>query len=90
MSPDGRKYWRFIAGKEKLISVGVYPQVRSAEAREQRDEAKRLLKAGSDPSAPRQARKLAGKMAKLNTFEAVDLQWIKQQEIAGPRTTRCG
>ncbi len=82
INTDGGKYWRLkyrFAGKEKLLSLGVYPKVRGAEAREKRDDAKRLLKAGSDPSQVRQAQKRAVAIATSNTFEAIGLEWIEQQ-----------
>ena len=43
VNPNGSKYWRlkyYFAGKEKLLALGVYPEVRLAEAREQRDQAR--------------------------------------------------
>lgn len=51
--PTGRKGWRFkyrFAGKEKLISFGVYPAVSLEEARLRRQEARRLLEEGTNPS----------------------------------------
>lgn len=51
--PNGSKYWwlRYrIAGKAKLISLGVYPEVSLKEAREKALELKKLIKAGIDPS----------------------------------------
>ena len=62
IKPDGGRYWRLkyrFAGKEKVLALGVYPEVTLAEAREARDEARRLLKRGTDPSAERKERKHA-------------------------------
>lgn len=70
VNTDGCKYWRIkyrFASKEKLISLGVYPDVRSGEAREKREDAKRLLKASTDPSAARKAQKRAVAIATSNT-----------------------
>ena len=56
ITPTGAKYWRLkyrYAGKEKVLALGVYPDVPLAEARDERDDAKRLLKAGEDPVAIR-------------------------------------
>ncbi|CCO69570.1 Phage integrase, Phage P4-associated [Yersinia enterocolitica IP 10393] len=53
VNTNGSRYWRLkyrIAGKEKLLSIGVYPDITLAEARAKRDEAKRILAAGGDPS----------------------------------------
>src|SRR5277367_1274574 len=50
--PAGSKYWRlkyFFAGKEKLLALGVYPEINLAEARERRAQARKVLAAGNDP-----------------------------------------
>src|SRR5262249_35620486 len=56
---EGKKtWWRFdyrFEGKQKTISLGTYPEVSLGEARDFRDDARRLLKAGKDPSAERKA-----------------------------------
>ncbi|HEX6999658.1 MAG TPA: integrase arm-type DNA-binding domain-containing protein [Gammaproteobacteria bacterium] len=77
--PDGAKWWRFkyyFAGKERLLSLGVYPDVSLARAREKRDEARRLVAAGIDPSAKRQAEKQAARLAAADTFKAVAEEWL--------------
>ena len=59
VSPKGGKWWRFkyrIDGKEKRISLGVYPDISLSDARERREEARRLVARGIDPSAKRQGR----------------------------------
>ena len=51
--PTGSKRWRFkyrINGKEKRISLGIYPEIGLKDAREKRDEARRQVAAGRDPS----------------------------------------
>jgi integrase len=71
----GARWWRLkyrISGKEKLLSLGVYPTVSLREAREQREEAKRQLGRGIDPSAKRQAEK----SEQADTFEAVAREWF--------------
>ena len=76
---SGSKYWRLkyrIAGKEKLLSFGVYPEVRPPEARAKAQEARDLIRAGKDPSLERKAHKLAKKLAGANTFEAVAREWM--------------
>lgn len=77
VSPAGGKYWRLkfrFGGKEKRISLGVYPQVTLKEARAKREEAKKLLSQGVDPSA----RRKATKAAETDTFEAVYLEWFEK------------
>lgn len=56
--PNGSKYWRFryrFDGKEKLLALGVYPDVSLSYARDQREQARQLLARGIDPGAPRRA-----------------------------------
>lgn len=76
--PNGSKYWRMkyrIAGKEKLLALGVYPEVSLGEAREKRDEARKQVAQGIDPSAQRKVDKLAAAGRSANTFEAVAREW---------------
>lgn len=52
VEPNGSRYWRLkyrFGGKEKRLSFGVYPTVTLAEARQKRDDAKKILAAGDDP-----------------------------------------
>jgi hypothetical protein len=72
--PNGGRWWRFryrYDGKEKLLSLGVYPQVSLKDARAKRDEARKQLAAGADPSA---ARKQA-KASAAEGFESVAREW---------------
>lgn len=85
VNPNGSKYWRFryrypgLNGKpvEKLISLGVYPDVSLSGAREKLAEKKTQLQAGNDPSSVRQAKK-ASRSAD-NQFQSVALRWIDGQ-----------
>jgi integrase len=80
--PDGRKYWRlryWQAGKEKSLSLGVYPVVGLKDARARRDEQRKLLNANLDPSAERKVAKLKSKLAAENSFEAVAREWYSKQ-----------
>jgi len=82
VNPEGRKYWRLkyrFLGKEKLLALGVYPDVSIAEARKARDNAKDLIKAGRDPVTTKKQDRLAQQVSAANTFEAVALEWIEQQ-----------
>ncbi len=81
LNPNGSRWWRFryqLAGKEKLLSLGVYPDVSLADARERRDEARRQLAAGIDPSAKRKAEKIAGTERNANSFEVVAREWFEK------------
>ncbi|GAB3683631.1 tyrosine-type recombinase/integrase [Salinisphaera aquimarina] len=77
VAPTGGKSWRLkyrIGGKEKLLSLGAYPEVSLRDARERRGDARKAIAAGIDPSAKRQAEKRARTAA--DTFEAVAREWI--------------
>jgi integrase len=78
VSPAGGRWWRFkycFAGKEKRISLGVYPDVGLKMAREKRDEARKQVAAGIDPGAQRKAAKVALMEKTQNTFEALGREW---------------
>jgi integrase len=86
---DGRKYWRmryWQPGKEKSLSIGVYPRVSLSDARKKRDELRKQLEAGLDPSAERKAVNLRKKLSAENFFEAVATEWyLKRVHILAPR-----
>jgi integrase len=76
--PDGKRYWRlkyYVAGKEKLISLGVYPRVTLKTARRRAGEVHIQIDDGKDPSVHRQEVKAAHRSAAENTFEAVSREW---------------
>ncbi len=78
IEPNGSKSWRFryrFAGKPKMISLGVYPTVSLAQARNRRDEARKLLSEGRNPSEVRKEQKLALKAENINSFEAIAREW---------------
>jgi integrase len=75
VQPNGARWWRLryrYNGREKMISLGTYPDTSLAIAREKRDEARRLPSKGIDPSAARQAER----DALANTFEAIAREWL--------------
>jgi integrase len=79
---DGGKYWRLKyrhAGKEKLLSLGVYPDVALKIARKKRDEAREHVAAGADPSALRKDEKRQQRSLAANTFEALAREWYAKQ-----------
>ncbi|HFD92168.1 MAG TPA: DUF4102 domain-containing protein [Gammaproteobacteria bacterium] len=78
VSPKGGKWWRLkyrFDGKEKRLSLGVYPDVSLKDARERRDEARKLLANDTDPSENRKARKAAKVAKQANSFEVVAREW---------------
>lgn len=81
VTSTGSKGWRFryrFAGREKLISLGIYPDVSLKMAREKRDDARRLL--AEDPPVDPSARRQAAKRAHADTFEAVAREWMNKAE----------
>jgi integrase len=82
LAPAGGKWWRLayrFSGKRKLLSLGTYPAVSLADARDRRDAAKKILARGIDPSAHRQAEKREALGRAANTFEAVAKEWYGKQ-----------
>jgi integrase len=82
VSPRGGKWWRLkyrFAGREKRVSLGVYPEVNLKKARARTIEARQLLEAGVDPSENRRAAKAAQIEGAANSFEVVTREWIDRQ-----------
>jgi phosphoglycerate dehydrogenase-like enzyme len=78
VTPTGDRLWRFRyrrRGVEKLLALGQYPDVTLKRAREKRDEARRVVADGVDPSAKRQAERAAS----ADTFEAIAREWLGLQ-----------
>lgn len=76
--PSGSRYWRMkyrFNGKEKRMAFGVYPAVSLAQARALRDEAKKKLAEGIDPSFAKKEEKLVRDVQLNNTFQEVALEW---------------
>ncbi|MEZ5919213.1 MAG: integrase arm-type DNA-binding domain-containing protein [Alphaproteobacteria bacterium] len=83
VNPDGSKYWRMkyrFLGKEKLLSFGTYPLITLADAREQRDNAKKLLAGGTDPATAKKDERRQAIRNSQNTFKAVALEWRENQK----------
>ncbi|WP_426739812.1 tyrosine-type recombinase/integrase [Enterobacter cloacae complex sp. 381F9] len=75
--PNGSKYWRLryrFGGKEKMLALGKYPEVSLADARARRDEARKLLANGVDPSENKKAVKVEQEQEAI-TFEVVARDW---------------
>jgi len=80
--PNGSKYWRLKyrwLGKEKRLALGVYDVVTLADARQKRDEARKLLANNIDPSDAKKQGKRQAIMESENTFKAVALEWLEVQ-----------
>ena len=80
--------WRVkfrVAGKEKLLSLGGWPEIGLATARKERDRARELLAAGADPSRERQQAKLRGKTAAGNTFAEITTEYCDKRKRDGDK-----
>jgi integrase len=83
VQPSGGKWWRLryrFDGKAKMLSLGVYPDVGLKDAREKRDEARKLLAAGVDPGEHRKALKAAKSERSANSFEVICREWLEQRK----------
>jgi len=81
--PNGSKYWRlkfFFAGKEKVLALGVYPEVSLADARERRAHARKVLAAGNDPGETKKEAKRLTILKSFNSFEVVAREWLEKRE----------
>src|SRR5580692_8675209 len=80
---SGSKYWRlkyFFAGKEKLLALGVYPEVSLGDARERRAQARKVLKEGNDPGEVKREVKRLAALKNDNTFETLAREWFEQRK----------
>lgn len=83
VQPSGTRLWRLtyrFDGKQKLLSLGSYPVISLADARQARDEAKRLLKAGADPA---QQRKFQKASSSKDTFRSIADEYVEKQKKEG-------
>lgn len=93
VTPIGGKWWRLkyrFGGKEKLLSLGTYPDISLKDARDRRDAAKKLLANGGDPSTERRKQKLETRLSAANTFGAVadELLGKKAKKLAATTQTK--
>lgn len=82
IEPNGSKGWRFryrFDGKPKMLSLGTYPDIPLTEARLKRDEAKKLVVAGINPSDVRKREKQVREEERGNTFEAIAREWYEKR-----------
>ncbi len=89
--PNGGKWWRFkyrYAGKEKLLSLGTYPDISLKDARERRDQERKKLADKIDPAVNRIATKAAWAGKQANSFEVVAREWIEEKGSAWSASTK--
>ena len=79
VTPKGGRYWRLkyrFAGKEKLLALGVFPEVTLVEARNRRDEARALLRNGAEPSAAKRERAHHQTVSVVGSFGTACAGWL--------------
>lgn len=79
VTTNGSKLWRMkyrFQGKSKMLSMGKYPEVSLKDARARREEARKLLAAGTDPSEARKSEKHANEELAHNSFETLAREWF--------------
>ncbi|TAM06487.1 MAG: DUF4102 domain-containing protein [Paraburkholderia sp.] len=89
ITPAGQRYWRLkyrFAGKEKLLALGVYPEVTLLKARKLREEAREKLASNVDPGETRREVKRQILLAAANSFEDVAREWASVWK-GTPRST---
>jgi len=82
VNPTGGKYWHLAYrynNKQKLLALGVYPEVTLAKARKAREKARKLIKDGIDPSEEKKAAKKLADLQSATTFEAIAREWLDKQ-----------
>lgn len=86
VTPAGGKLWRFkyrVAGKEKLLAFGAYPEVSLAEARKRRDEAREQIAASKDPSREKKRAKVQQQAQAMNTFAIISAEYCAKRKGDG-------
>jgi hypothetical protein len=96
VNPTGTKWWRFKyrwRGKEKLLSLGIYPEVSLSKARGRRDTARRLITTGTNPSDARRSSKEANlareRKLKLSLESTNKFLWSLRGENDNNRALIC-
>jgi integrase len=82
VTKTGARSWRMkyrFAGKERRLTFGLYPEVGLAEARDRRDEARKLLRANIDPAVDQKKRRFSAEASAAHTFEKVARGWLETQ-----------
>jgi integrase len=86
VTPSGAKLWNLayrFAGKQRKLAIGPYPTIPLKEARARRDEAKRQLDVGLDPSQQKRLAKLVATAEQANTFEAIAAEFFEKKRGEG-------
>jgi hypothetical protein len=90
VQPSGSKLWNLayrFAGKQRKLAIGSYPGIGLKEARAKREEAKKLLTSGFDPSQQKRLVKLTSESQKADTFEAISREVLEKKRREGKSET---
>lgn len=93
VTPTGGKLWPMkyrIAGKEKKLALGRYPDVALKEARERCAEARKLIASGIDPSEKKRVERLDAALKAETTFKAVAEEYIEKSDREGRAAVTIG
>lgn len=83
INPNGSKLWRLkyrYLDKEKLLSLGAYPLMSLAEARDEREKARKLLMRDIDPAIEKKNKKAEISRNAQNSFKAIALEWLDKEK----------
>lgn len=83
VAPNGNKFWRLayrFDGKQKQLAIGAYPLISLVEARSKRDDAKKLLNEGIDPSAAKRTDRVQQRLDAASTFGVLAKEWFANQD----------
>ncbi len=86
VTPAGGKLWRLkyrFDGREKLLSIGAYPEISLSEARKQRDAARSKIALGTDPSREKRRAKVRAQAGADNTFDAIAAEYVAKRKQDG-------
>ncbi len=88
VTPAGGKLWRLkyrVDGREKLLAMGVYPEISLGEARRRREEARELIALGKDPSREKQRDKVRARIQAADTFAAISDEYCEKRRRDGTK-----
>jgi integrase len=88
VTPTGGKLWRLkyrVEGREKLLSIGAYPEIGLGEARRRREEARELIALGKDPSREKQREKVRSRIQAADTFAAISKEYCEKRRRDGTK-----
>ena len=83
VQPSGGKWWRYkyhFAGKERLLALGVYPDVSLADARERHAQARKAVASGVDPGEQKKEAKRQAQIQSGNSFESIAREWCERKK----------